>query len=373
MDQRAALLAAVVVGLVVGLVAAGAVGTVSPVAAASCAFPYTATDSTGTAVTVDSPPSRVVVLGGSAAQTMWDLGAADQVVGMPVQSYTAYLSGAENRTPVMNAGGYTVNVEAVVNLTPDLVLAPNIIPAETVATLRDAGLTVYRFEAARSIDDVAAKTRLTGRLTGNCAAAEATVSDMQRRLAVVHEAVAGEPAPRVVYPLGGGYVAGRGTFLDAILATAGGDNVADRANITGYQAISPEVLVEQDPQWIVRSSDLPRDEIRGPAWNGTTAVRTGQVVVVDGNLANQPAPRIVEPIETIAKALHPAAYAAANATAAATTRPGASAVASPTTASPAGATGPTTTARRGAPDQPGFGLAAAVAALLAFGLLRRRR
>lgn len=368
MDRRAAVLAVVVVGLLVS----GAVGTVAPVAAASCPFPYTATDSTGTAVTVAEPPARVVVLGGSAAQTMWDLGAADQVVGMPVQPYTTYLEGARNRTPVMNEGGFTVNVEAVVNLSPDLVLAPNIIPVETVAKLRGAGLTVYRFEAARSIEDVAAKTRRTGRLTGNCAAAEASISNMQERLAVVHAAVANESAPRVVYPLGGGYVAGRGTFLDAVLATAGGENVADRANITGYQAISPEVLVEQDPQWIVRSSDLPPSELRGPAWNGTTAVRRGQVVVVDGNLANQPAPRIVEPIETIAKALHPAAYAAANATARAAAQPTAAATDSPTTASVAAAGGPTTTTRPGAADQPGFGPAVAVGALLAFGLLRRR-
>ena len=358
MDRRTLSLAALVV--LAGIVG-GAGGAPAAAAQADCSFPYTATDQTGAEVTVDAPPGRIVVLGASAAQTLWEIGAKGQVVGMPVQPYTTYLDGAENRTPVMNEGGFTVNVEQVVGLEPDLVLAPNIIPAETVTRLREAGLTVYRFEAAGSIEDVYGKTRLMGRLTGHCAGAESTVGWMQARLAVVSEAVAGEERPRVVMPLGGGFIAPEGSFLDAMITAAGGRNIAADANITGYQQVSPEVIVEQDPEWIVRPSTLPESEIRTAGYNQTTAIRLDQIVVVDANLANQPAPRIVHPIEAIAKALHAAAYAAANETPTPTSI-------EPTTARPV--TEPPSPAET--PGQPGFGFAVAAGAVVVAALLRRR-
>ena len=351
--RQSALAAAVVLAAVVG-----GVGLAAPAAAAqpSCAFPTSHVDSTGTEVVVETRPERLVVLGASAAQTLWEIGGRERVVGMPVQPYTAYLEGADEREPVMNEGGFTVNVEAVVDLEPDLVLAPNVIPAETVETLRDAGLVVYRFRAATDVDDVVEKTRLTGRLVGECEGAAATVAWMQERLAVVREAVAGQPRPGVIIPLGGGFVAGDGTFLDDMVTVAGGENVAARANVSGYQQLSPEVVVEQNPDWIVAPSTLPPSEYATSAYNVTTAVRHDQIVVVDANLATQAAPRIVGPLETIARALHPEAYAAANATA----------TASPT---PRDTTAPEPTAT---PGQPGFGVALAVGALLAALLLRRR-
>jgi iron complex transport system substrate-binding protein len=350
-------------GIVVVMAAVvGSIGAVSPVAASqSCSFPYTATDDTGAEVTVESPPGRIVALGPSAAQTLWEIGAKGQVVGLPVQPYSTYLDGAENRAPVMHEDGFTVNVEQVVGLEPDLVLAPNVIPEDTVVRLREAGLTVYRFEAAGSLEDVYEKTRLTGRLTNRCSGAEATVAWMQERVNVVRQAVDGEDRPRVVYPLGGGFIAPEGSFIDDMLTTAGGENIAARANITTYQQVSPEVIVEQDPEWIVRPSTLPESEIRSAGYNETTAVREDQIVVVDANLASQPAPRIVYPLQTIAAALHPEAYATANETPPATA----------TTASPTESTteppSPTES-----PGQPGFGLAVGLGSLLAALLLRRR-
>ena len=341
--------------VVVLAAAVGAVGLAAPPAAAqaSCAFPYSHEDSTGTEVTVERRPERVVVLGASAAQTIWEIGGRERVVGMPVQSYTAYLEGADERAPVMNEGGFTVNAEAVVDLEPDLVLAPNVIPVDTVEQLRDAGLVVYRFPAATDLDDVVEKTRLIGRLTGECDGAEATVAWMASRLAAVREAVADEPRPRVVYPLGGGFVAGEGTFIDAILTAAGAENIAARANVTGYRQVSPEVIIAQNPAWIVMPSDLPESAVLDRAYNTTTAVERDQIVRVDANLANQPAPRVVVPVETVARALHPEAFAA-------------------TEASPTPTPVPATATPVESPGQPGFGLAVALGAVVAALLLRRR-
>ena len=329
----------------------------APPAASSCDFPFTATDATGTAVTVDSDPGRIVALQPSAAQTMWEIGARDEVVGMPVSAYTSDLEGYREPVNVVAADGFTVNVEAVVNLTPDLVLAPNVTSSNTVAQLRRAGLTVYHFEEAESIEDVYGKTLLTGQLTGNCDGAAERTARMRVRIDRIREAVADEPKPSLIYPLGGGVVAGSDTFLHEVITTAGGSNLAAEAGISGYGQISAEVIVADDPQWLILNDDLPRSAIQMDAYNETTAIREDQVVRVNPNYANQPAPRVALVVEQIARALHPEAMAAANATAS----PGA---------------GTTTTDGPGetdAPGQPGFGLPAGLVAIGIALLAAKRR
>ena len=358
------------------LFVAGVVPTAGTALASAqeCSFPISEVDATGTEVTIEEEPRRVVTLSPSAAQTTWEIGAKGKVVG--VTKYAAYLEGASEKENVSGAGMQAVVVEKVVALEPDLVLAPNVIPNATVRKLRDAGLTVFRFAAARSIEDVYAKTQLTGRLVGKCEGGEETVAWMKERIGTVREAVSDEERPTVIYPLGGGFVAGSGTFIDEIVTTAGGRNLAAEANISGYRQISPEVVLDRDPEWVVLSEDLPTSAL-GDVYNRTTAMEEGHVIRVDPNHANQPAPRVVLVAAKIAKALHPEAYAAANAT----PTPTASPTASPTpTESPTASTTPSPSMGDGTemqttatPGQPGFGITVVLAALAAALIAARTR
>lgn len=339
--------------VIVLFVVAAPVGTVSAGAQQPCAFPVSAVDATGTEVTVTEEPHDVVTLSPSAAQTMWEIGAKEKVVGMT--KYGSYLEGSSTRTNVSGAGMQAVVVEKVVGLSPDLVLAPNIIDNATVEQLRRAGLVVFRFELARSIPDVYEKTRLTGRLVGECDGADDTVQWMRNRIGTVREAIEGTGRPAIIYPLGGGFVAGDNTFIHEVITTAGGRNVAAAAGISGYGKINPEVVVTEDPEWLVLSDDLPETALLD-VYNRTTAMNEGQVIRVNPNHANQPAPRVVYVVVELAETLHPEAYAEANATRS-----------TPTDAKTAEST--TTTSRT--TGQPGFGVAMVLLALFLTGLLTR--
>lgn len=326
-DVRSMVLAAVVLIGAVGPAAAAGTATAETTAAtvdepvatadiaaqqANCSFPTTATDATGTEVTIDAEPERVIALGAGTAQTLWEIGAKEKVVGMPVQPRTAGLAGAENRTGIYQSDGFTVATERVVGLDADVVLAANIIPNETVATLREAGLTVYKFGPATDLDDVYAKTSLTGRLVGACGAADRVADAMRTRVETIGEAVGNESAPSALYLQSGGFVAGNGTFIGDIVETAGADNLAATANITGYAEISDEVIAARDPEWIVTSNRSFVPE--GEPWASTTAVRNDQVIVVGANDISQPAPRVVVPLTDLARAFHPDAIETASLT-----------------------------------------------------------
>lgn len=377
-----------VVLLILGAVAppAGAVGAVGAQDGSSldCEFPLTDTDASGHEVTVDEEPQRIVTLNPSAAQTMWEIGGREKVVG--VSQFAGFLGGSESREVVTSGYPSTVNVEKVIDLEPDLVLAPNTIENETAQQIRDAGITVYRFELADSVDSIYEKTELIGQLTGECAGAEETVSEMRDRVQTVEEAVAGEEKPSVYWGAEAGYTAGPNTFLGQVIEKAGGHNIANDANASRpYPQLSEEFIAEQDPEFVVVSvypeqmgnnsgSYIPEDSVV----RNTTAWEEGNIVVVNTNHLSQPAPRIVEPMTQMAQAFHPDAYADANTTTTTTesttttTEQTTTTADTTTTAADTTTTAADTTDGESGGDIPGFGVTAAVVAVLGAALIARR-
>jgi len=321
----------------------------TPVAASAgqtgqdCAFPVTMTDATGTEVTIDDRPERVVTTNPSAAQTMWEIGGRDQVVGLT--QYAAYLDGAQSRTNV--SASFGVSRETVAGTNPDLVIAPNASAGE-VEGLRDAGLKVYHLREAKTIEDIAAKTTTIGRLTGNCAGAAETNTWMNANVDTVQRLTADiEDRPKMLYSLGGGYYAAGDTFIDALFDVVGADNVAARDH-TGYPQLSDEVVLQLDPEVLVvteRTTGIASEE----PFASTRAGRTNATVRVNVRDLNQPAPRsVVYVTRNLTRQLYFGPDAAASATGTAT---------------------PTTTGA----DGPGFTAVSAVLAVLGTVLLARRR
>lgn len=298
-----------VVGAANGMVVTdGIVGEATAQESDECTFPVSATDATGTEVTVDEEPESVVTLNPSAAQTLWEIGAKEKVTG--VTKHASNLEGASERTNISTAG-QTITHEVVVDLEPDLVLAPlsTVTTEEDVETLRDAGLTVFAYPTAESIDEVRQRTLQTGKFVGECEGATETVEWMDEKLSVVEDAVDEQEKPKVLYTFFG-YTSGTNTFIHEILETAGGVNIAAEAGIEGYQQINQEVVVTEDPEWIVLNSDSA-EVPDGNGFQETTAVKQNQTVVIDTNRLNRPAPRIVYAVTELAETFHPDAYEAA--------------------------------------------------------------
>ncbi|GGN93367.1 MULTISPECIES: PGF-CTERM-anchored ABC transporter substrate-binding protein [Haloarcula] len=296
-----AVLGVLLVFSVVGATPGAATSTQA--SAQTCSFPVTMTDATGTEITLEERPERVTTTNPSAAQTMWEIGGREQVVGLT--KFASYLEGAESRTNV--SAGFGVSVEKVVGTNPDLVIAPNA-SAGDVAGLREAGLTVYHLPASTSVEDIRQKTTTIGRLTGNCQGAAEANAWMTRNVDAVRDTTAGiDDRKTVLYPLGGGYVAANGTFIDTLLDVAGADNVAARNN-TGYPELSNEVLLQLDPEVLVvteQTAGLVDEE----PYASTTAGETNATVRLRVRDLNQPAPRsVVNTVHDATRQLYPERY-----------------------------------------------------------------
>jgi len=290
------------------LLVVAAVGVTPAIASAqesgqNCEFPVTVTDATGTEITIEDRPDRVTTTNPSAAQTMWEIGGREQVVGLT--QYASYLNGSESRTNV--SASFGVNVETVVGTNPDLVIAPNA-SAGDVEGLRNAGLKVYHLPEATDIDAIREKTTTIGRLTGNCAGASDTNAWMDANVEAVENVSASvEDRPTVLYPLGAGYVAGGGTFIDAILEVSGADNAAAPQQ-SGYPQLSDEVILELNPDVLVLHEQTGYLIAEEP-YASTTAGEENAVVRVRERDLSQPAPRsVVNSVHNISSQLYPDRY-----------------------------------------------------------------
>ena len=334
-------------------------------------YPITLTDATGTEVTLDERPDRVTTTNPSAAQVMWELGAADQVVGLT--QFAHYLDGAESRENVSSTE-QGVSIERVVDTEPDLVLAPNATSTETVETLRDSGLTVYHFSEATDFNDVADKTLTVGQLTGNERAAHETNVWMYENVEAISASTADAENPRLLYPLLGGFAAGGETFIHEIIVASGAENVASE-EFDGYEVLSDEVLLERDPEVLLITDQTEGQIMDTEPYSLTTAGETNQSVELKVSYLNQAAPRsVVYSTRNLTAQLHPDRY---DESAFVTRSEAADSVGEDpetpefTTSDDAGSDADD--ADETDVSAPGFGVVVAVVAMIAGGMIARRR
>ena len=266
-----------------------------------CEFPVEVTDTTGETIVIEEEPTAIVTLAPSAAQTLWEIGAFEKVVGLSMHAMS--LEGAEDRVDISADPG-SIDVEAVVDLEPDLVFAPNVTPRSEIESLRELGVTVYHAEINHDLDDVMEKTLTKGELVGECEGAQETVDDMQARLDAIEAELADtDERPLAFYEMGDGFTAGGATFQHVALEQAGVTNLAAEVGIDLWEPISAEVLIDEDPAWIIHPEYVTEDDFL-EATSGITAFETGQIITVSANNISQPAPRIVDAIETIHVGVH---------------------------------------------------------------------
>jgi len=272
----------------------------------------TVTDDFGYNVTIEKVPKKIVSLAPSNTEILFALGLGDKIAG--VTDYCNYPPEALNKTKV---GGYsTINIEKIVALKPDLVVAAYGNGIENIETLRNLNITVVALNP-QNIDDIKKNIELLGKVTGTEENASKLIDQINEKIDAVKDVVEGKKRVRVAHiiwhdPI---YISGNNTFINEIITIAGGENVF--ADLDGYVAINIENLIEKNPGVIIVSSGGGMGGKKNVVYDwvvsderlkGINAVKNGRVYVIDADIISRPSYRIVEAVETVAKFLHPEAF-----------------------------------------------------------------
>ena len=268
-------------------------------------------DGLGREIFLEAPATAIVALGPSSLESLFAIGAGDQIVGR--EEYSSYPEAALEIPSVGNLFS-GLPVEAILALEPDLVIAPQIVSPENVQTLEDLGLIVYWQANPSDFNGLYENLAALAELTGHEEEAENLIADIAARVSAVEEITAyAEHTPSVFYELDATdpenpYTVGSGVFIDTIIRMAGGRNIG--AVLSGdFAQMSSEEIIFQNPEVILLADALygvsPEIVSARAGWESIDAVINDQVLPFDPFLVSVPGPRMVEGLESMALLLHP--------------------------------------------------------------------
>jgi iron complex transport system substrate-binding protein len=249
----------------------------------------------GGSVRLAGVPHRIVSLAPSNTEVLFDLGLGDKVVG--VTAFCNYPAETATKEKVTNLTDYSVDLEKVVALKPDLVVGITG-QEEIVSTLNGLKIPAVVMPEATNFSAVLDSIRVMGDLTKTRPAADA-ITDSMRKAWSTDWVIPG-PNPKKVFVLldPGLWTAGSGTFFDELIVSAGGANIAH--DLSGYPQISEEQVIASNPDIILTTFPGGKDAVLARAtWQGLNAVKNGAIYEVNADIYSRPGPRLIDALHDL--------------------------------------------------------------------------
>ncbi|MDQ6924052.1 MAG: cobalamin-binding protein, partial [Pseudomonadota bacterium] len=262
----------------------------------------TVIDSAGDRVELAQPARRIVSLAPHATELLFAAGAGSQVIGVITPADWP----AEAAVLPRVGDSRAIDLERIVDLRPDLVVAwPYVAPAQ-LEHLRDLGFAVYLSDP-HTPEGIADDLERLGTLAGTRESALRAAAAYRARLAAVRARERGMPRVRVFYeiwhlPL---YTVGGKHLITAAIDLCGGENVFAAINLPA-PSVSVEAVLAAAPEAIVAGTDgalRPTWLDTWAPWRSVPAVARGNLLVVDANLLHRAGPRFIDGIEQLCLAL----------------------------------------------------------------------
>jgi iron complex transport system substrate-binding protein len=258
-------------------------------------------------LTLDKRPEKIVSLSPSATEMLFAIGAGAQVTAVDDNS------NYPPEAPRSELSGFQPNAEAIAAKSPDLVVLSND-TNKVVDQLTTLKIPVYMAASAVTLDDTYKQIGDLGALTGHPTEAADTVRRIKDDIAkLVAEVPRRETKLTYYYELDPTlYSVTSKTFIGALFALADLENVADASDADGkkggYPQLSPEALVKSDPDLIfladTKCCQQSLETVKArTGWANVTAVKNGNVIQLDDDVASRWGPRVVDLVKAITDAV----------------------------------------------------------------------
>ncbi|HET9214416.1 MAG TPA: ABC transporter substrate-binding protein, partial [Gaiellaceae bacterium] len=202
-------------------------------------FPVTIEAANGSVV-LEERPDRIVSLSPTATESLFAIGAGEQVIAVDDQS------NFPAEAPVTDLSGFQPNIEAIAGHEPDLVVA-GFDPGGLVDGLEQVGVTVLLQPAAADLEEAFGQIEELGAATGHATEADELVEEMDVKIDELAAAAAVDAEGLSVYhELGPDFFSATSqTFIGSIYELLGLENIADEAGAEApdYPQLSAEYIL----------------------------------------------------------------------------------------------------------------------------------
>lgn len=240
-------------------------------------------------------PERIVCLTEETTETLYLLGEQDRIVG--ISGFTVRPPQARKEKPKV-AAFTSAKIDAILDLSPDLVLGFSNLQADIARELIEAGVEVYVFNQ-RSVAGILRMVATLGALVGAAARGEALARQLAAGIEAVHSVAAGLPhRPKVYFEEWDAPMISGIRWVSELIDIAGGvdcfPELAAQSLAGGRIITDPMEVVRRAPDIIVGSwcgkKFRPEQVAARPGWQEIPAVRNGQVFEIKSPLILSPGP-----------------------------------------------------------------------------------
>lgn len=230
---------------------------------------------------------RIVSLAPSLTQSIYFMDAQDKLIGC-----TSYCEAAKADKKTIVASAVKPNLEKIISLKPDLVLASGFTNPEDIATLRKFGIQVEVFQSPKSFDDICRQFTDLGKTIGKAREAEKIVSDSRKKVTDIQTRRKGKPQLKMFFQIGANplFTVIPNTFMDDYMKFLGTQNIAKDLK---RGSVSREFVIAKNPDYIFIVTMGIVGEEEKTVWSkysNLTAARKKQIHIVDSEIACQPTP-----------------------------------------------------------------------------------
>jgi len=239
-------------------------------------------------------PQRIVALAPHIVENLFAIGAGDRIVG--TVDYADYPAQANEIERV--GGYYGINMERLLSLKPDLVLAWKTgNKAEDLAYIEKLGIPVA-YSNPDQVDNVADELRKLGELTHLKMRADRVATEFEVKLAAIRASQQDKPPVSVFYQLWPEpmMTVGGNTWINQLLTICHADNVFANSE-TDYPRISIENVLVSKPEVIIipdEKSKKPQPQIDWRQWPELPAVQHNQFISVNADLLHRFTTRMLD-------------------------------------------------------------------------------
>lgn len=262
----------------------------------------------------DIAPRRIVSLSPNLTEIVYGLGAWDKIVGV-----TMYSDFPPEAKTVPSVGGWVnPNLEAIVELKPDLVIFTVDQDRIFGDTIRKLGLNTLTIDSNESIKDIQDSILELGNILHKEKQAENVVATMRSNLRELGSKTFGINKKRALFVIGRNpgtlediYVVGSGNYINELINLAGGENVvkSDRFALK----IAKDAILSFDPEVIIEIAYDKSDNRHSAMeiWSSLreiSAVKHKEVHIVPSSELLRPSQRVTEGARSLARILHPEVF-----------------------------------------------------------------
>ncbi|MGH7901833.1 MAG: ABC transporter substrate-binding protein, partial [Thermodesulfobacteriota bacterium] len=197
-------------------------------------------------------PERIISLSPSITEIIYGIGAMEKIVGVTL--YTDFPPEAKNLPSV--GGWVNPNLEAIIELEPDLVMLMADQDQIFGDKIKKLGLNTFSVDSNMSIEDIQESIIQIGMALGKEKEAQKLSSKIENNIGETRAKTSNLPTKSALFVIGRNpgtlediYVIGNNNYINELLTVAGGKNVITRNRLA--LKITKESVLTYDPDVII--------------------------------------------------------------------------------------------------------------------------